>query len=217
MARFWGGKRRDFRIRTIKRKKGLTKSSGYSIIGFAGSSRLERWPSGLWRWSWKPVIPQGAGGSNPSLSAIFYGEFHSVSVMQKYPRGRRGSPAKGVGCGKRREGSNPSFCAIVSTSFWYKGWCFSFTPRRLKSSYGKGFFRYFLEKVSRGHHHSNHANRRGRQNRFQCLFFLPHFSQNGVFFEFCQIMCVRLLAPLDLLGFFLHEREHVSRMESICR
>ena len=115
MARFWGGKRRDFRIRTIKRKKGLTKSSGYSIIGFAGSSRLERWPSGLWRWSWKPVIPQGTGGSNPSLSAIFYGEFHSVSVMQKYPRGRRGSPAKGVGCGKRREGSNPSFCAKKET------------------------------------------------------------------------------------------------------
>lgn len=37
------------------------------------------------------------GGSNPSLSAIFYGELHSISVVQKYPRGRRGSPAKGVG------------------------------------------------------------------------------------------------------------------------
>ena len=35
-------------------------------------------------------------------------------VLQKYPRGRRGSPAKGVGCGKRREGSNPSFCARKS-------------------------------------------------------------------------------------------------------
>ena len=32
-------------------------------------------------------------------------------AVQKYPRGRRGSPAKGVGCVKRREGSNPSFCA----------------------------------------------------------------------------------------------------------
>ena len=39
--------------------------------------------------------------------------YSSCSVMQKYPRGRRGSPAKGVGCDKRREGSNPSFCAIV--------------------------------------------------------------------------------------------------------
>ena len=48
-----------------------------------------------------PVLKTGdvkaSVGSNPSLSAIFYGEFHSVSVMQKYPRGRRGSPAKGVG------------------------------------------------------------------------------------------------------------------------
>ena len=31
--------------------------------------------------------------------------------MQKYPRGRRGSPAKGVGGYKPCEGSNPSFCA----------------------------------------------------------------------------------------------------------
>ena len=30
---------------------------------------------------------------------------------EKYPRGRRGSPAKGVGRLKRREGSNPSFSA----------------------------------------------------------------------------------------------------------
>ena len=34
--------------------------------------------------------------------------------MQKYPRGRRGSPAKGVGVYKAREGSNPSFCASLS-------------------------------------------------------------------------------------------------------
>lgn len=45
----------------------------------------------------KTVVPRGTGGSNPSLSAIFYGELHSISVVQKYPRGRRGSPAKGVG------------------------------------------------------------------------------------------------------------------------
>ena len=36
---------------------------------------------------------------------------YHLSDLQKYPRGRRGSPAKGVGCVKRREGSNPSFCA----------------------------------------------------------------------------------------------------------
>ena len=33
------------------------------------------------------------------------------SVTEKYPRGRRGSPAKGVVCVKRSEGSNPSFSA----------------------------------------------------------------------------------------------------------
>ena len=31
--------------------------------------------------------------------------------LEKYPSGRRGSPAKGVGRQKRREGSNPSFSA----------------------------------------------------------------------------------------------------------
>ena len=30
---------------------------------------------------------------------------------EKYPRGRMGSPAKGVVCDKRSEGSNPSFSA----------------------------------------------------------------------------------------------------------
>ena len=43
-------------------------------------------------------------------------QFHiHLSDLQKYPRGRRGSPAKGVGCVKRREGSNPSFCARKKT------------------------------------------------------------------------------------------------------
>ena len=32
--------------------------------------------------------------------------------MEKYPRGRRGSPAKGVGRVERRPGSNPGFSAI---------------------------------------------------------------------------------------------------------
>ena len=36
--------------------------------------------------------------------------------MEKYPRGRRGSPAKGVVRDKRSEGSNPSFSA-KSNSF----------------------------------------------------------------------------------------------------
>ena len=41
--------------------------------------------------------------------------FESLSLrqlyMEKYPRGRRGSPAKGVGCDKCRPGSNPGFSA----------------------------------------------------------------------------------------------------------
>ena len=44
--------------------------------------------------------------------------------LEKYPSGRRGSPAKGVGCDKRREGSNPSFSAknktpIIGVLFLY--------------------------------------------------------------------------------------------------
>ena len=33
------------------------------------------------------------------------------NIVEKYPRGRRGSPAKGVGWDNCREGSNPSFSA----------------------------------------------------------------------------------------------------------
>ena len=36
---------------------------------------------------------------------------NTIFGMEKYPRGRRGSPAKGVGCDKRRPGSNPGFSA----------------------------------------------------------------------------------------------------------
>ena len=51
------------------------------------------------------------------------------------------------------------------------------------------FFRYFLEKVSRDNHHSDHVNRRGRQNRFLRQFFLPHcqlLSIDGSFTNFYQ-------------------------------
>ena len=40
--------------------------------------------------------------------------------MEKYPRGSRGSPAKGVVCDKCSEGSNPSFSAkrsLIRTQF----------------------------------------------------------------------------------------------------
>ena len=62
-------------------------------------------------WSKAPVLKTGdvkaSVGSNPTLSA-------RKSYMRKYPSGRRGSPAKGVGRQKRREGSNPSFRAMQS-------------------------------------------------------------------------------------------------------
>ena len=35
----------------------------------------------------------------------------NIELVQKYPRGSRGSPAKGVVWEDRSEGSNPSFCA----------------------------------------------------------------------------------------------------------
>ena len=52
--------------------------------------------------------------------------FESLSLRQnridveKYPRGRRGSPAKGVGWDNCREGSNPSFSAMNTDNSWCK-------------------------------------------------------------------------------------------------
>ncbi len=40
---------------------------------------------------------------------------HIPSAVQKYPSGRRGSPAKGVDWDNWCEGSNPSFCAKIRT------------------------------------------------------------------------------------------------------
>ena len=47
------------------------------IIGpiWYNNTVMERCPSGLRSWSWKPVTPQGAVGSNPTLSAIHFYEF----------------------------------------------------------------------------------------------------------------------------------------------
>ena len=47
----------------------------------------------------EPVLKTGEAqasvGSNPTLSATL---LSGILYLQKYPRGRRGSPAKGVGC-----------------------------------------------------------------------------------------------------------------------
>ena len=44
---------------------------------------------------------------------------HMEVNMEKYPRGRRGSPAKGVGWDNCREGSNPSFSAMNVNARWH--------------------------------------------------------------------------------------------------
>ena len=72
---------------------------------------MERCPSGLWSWSWKPVMPQGTGGSNPSLSAKKFNIAPTIHPWRSTQVAVRGSPAKGVGWGDWREGSNPSFSA----------------------------------------------------------------------------------------------------------
>ncbi len=51
------------------------------------------------------------GFESLSLRQLFTSKSISPSTMQKYPSGRRGSPAKGVDWDNRCEGSNPSFCA----------------------------------------------------------------------------------------------------------
>ena len=45
---------------------------------------------------------------------------HAVPAMEKYPRGRRGSPAKGVVLDKGSPGSNPGFSAMNTDNSWYE-------------------------------------------------------------------------------------------------
>ena len=47
--------------------------------------------------------------------------------LEKYPRGRRGSPGKGVGREKRREGSTPSFSVALK-----KNSCCTYTRARVQ-------------------------------------------------------------------------------------
>ena len=57
-------------------------------------------------------MPQGTGGSNPSLSAKKFNIAPTIHPWRSTQVAVRGSPAKGVGWGDWREGSNPSFSAI---------------------------------------------------------------------------------------------------------
>ena len=63
---------------------------------------------------------ESTGLENRRCESIRGFESHSLRQklnMRKYPSGRRGSPAKGVGRQKRREGSNPSFRAILTKRY----------------------------------------------------------------------------------------------------
>ena len=90
----------------------MTKATAHGNIILAFGTRDAFAHGEMAEWSKAPVLKTGdvkaSVGSNPTLSA-------RKSYMRKYPSGRRGSPAKGVGRQKRREGSNPSFRAKKDT------------------------------------------------------------------------------------------------------
>ena len=89
----------------------MTKPTIHGNIIFAFGTRDAFAHGEMAEWSKAPVLKTGdvkaSVGSNPTLSA-------RKKNTRKYPSGRRGSPAKGVGRQKRREGSNPSFRAMTS-------------------------------------------------------------------------------------------------------
>ena len=62
------------------------------IIGpiWYNNTVMERCPSGLRSWSWKPVTPQGAVGSNPTLSATLESPLGLICTPFT------GQPVKGV-------------------------------------------------------------------------------------------------------------------------
>ena len=73
---------------------------------------------------------KGTVGSNPSLSAIFLRR-SQASLVEKYPRGRRGSPAKGVVRVNRSESSNLSFSAKEPLKTpCFRGFLFCLYPSR---------------------------------------------------------------------------------------
>ena len=86
----------------------MTKPTIHGNIIFAFGTRDAFAHGEMAEWSKAPVLKTGdvkaSVGSNPTLSARY-------PYLRKYPSGRRGSPAKGVGGQKPREGSNPSFRA----------------------------------------------------------------------------------------------------------
>ena len=79
----------------------MTKASAHGNIILAFGTRDAFTHGEMAEWSKAPVLKTGdvkaSVGSNPTLSAKPH-----YMVLQKYPSGRRGSPAKGVGGLKTR-------------------------------------------------------------------------------------------------------------------
>ena len=74
----------------------------YNTFRWFGSGEMAEWFKAL-------VLKTSDAERHRGLESLSLRQFHTV---EKYPRGRRGSPAKGVGWDNCREGSNPSFSAI---------------------------------------------------------------------------------------------------------
>ena len=80
----------------------LTNEPVFGIIIFAGlRGEMAEWLKAL-------VLKTSDAERHRGFESLSLRQFHTV---EKYPRGRRGSPAKGVGWDNCREGSNPSFSA----------------------------------------------------------------------------------------------------------
>ena len=80
-------------------KNVLTRTVFFDIIFFVDT---ERCPSGLRSWSWKPVTRKCQEFESLPLRHFYIMRVAVVvrqqpSSMEKYSRGRRGAPAKGVG------------------------------------------------------------------------------------------------------------------------
>ncbi len=76
-----------------------------------------------------PVLKTGDAPKAPGVRIPLSPPFSYLLDMEKYPRGRRGSPAKGVVCDKRSPGSNPGFsawknpCTVTGARvFFYPKW-----------------------------------------------------------------------------------------------
>ena len=86
----------------------LTRSLWYGILilAFGRHSSLGE----MSEWFKEPVLKTG-DSKEPWVRIPLSPPALYLSVLEKYPSGRRGSPAKGVVRVERSEGSNPSFSA----------------------------------------------------------------------------------------------------------